>query len=1398
MALDTRIPLMGQPLQLPDFNAMAQNRMSAMQNMMAMQKYGQEVQDKNAMRRVYRDAAKGLAYFPDEPTPFQGLKPEVAKGYIDLFANPKSTVEDLAAFAKANGFSIDMADARTKIAKRNKGAKTTDQIEYAKPPRLLTDSGDGATGSFMRGVGDPINMLDELGAVVDTLGGTPGRLNVFNTDQRFGDLLWQNIDQNRSVLGYDEANHPYARFAGQIASGVAAPAASVEGVSVNAFRKALEAGATNAMARDAARRAVVNRLAVAGAGEGALAGAGAGEDSIKDRVVNAMLGAGIGAVAAPLLGAGAQQVGRGVRGVRRYLTERGSKADDLAADAVEQVGNVEVDNNRGAVASASGRRTADMAQEGMDAATITGPEMPEGFVMDGAGAPPAGFVLDDPKLSRQPSPLMERATPDQLARVAEGTDPGAILPIPRNEIESLDEAMRANPGARQLVKAPNEREALPSYQIEGKGPKRRDPLDLVGWLRTQGGIRESRGDLAHLGIDNAPRNIEFAKSEGFLGKLVRDDGMDIEDAAVRAWEQGWFPDMDAPPTAAEFMDALDATHKGGSGRIFHPDDFETLDAYRAAQRDRNAIEQAEQEGRPIVREVGKPVSMADLDANQPPATAYEDLPAIGGKVGNIRVDKLGSSQDIARALQTVDNRFGGFDAARRGKIAQAETKALAEELNMTADDLLKRRRGQALNAEQALAARAILAKSGDELVKLARKAQGGADEDLAAFRAGLLRHAAIQEQVSGATAEAGRALAQFRMDAPNSLARGRMLKAVIDSAGGRDRIEDVAEKILELEKMASDPADVNEFARKVLKPGFWDMAKEYWINALLSGPRTHATNIGSNLLTSVWSLPEHAATAAIGKLTRSDDRMLFRDVGARAVGMMEGARDGLRLARKAFMTGEPTDGVSQVEAQQYRAIPGKVGSIIRTPTRALMAEDEFFKSVAYRGELNALAARAAYRKEGLSPAERTKLYEQLRGNPTDSMIDQAVKASQYQTFQAPLKGPGVQIQMLANKGPMKLFLPFVRTPLNLLKYATERSPLAPVLSEFRDAVRKGGVARDQAMARVAMGSGLAALATSWALDGKLSGSGPTDPRQREALMNTGWKPFSVKVGDKWYSYQRIDPFARVLSTAADFATFGDYMTDEERQNTASAMAFAVARNISTMPTLDPAASAFEALSDPDRYLARYAKNLAASAAVPNIVTQINSTIDPYMRETDTLMDTIKSRVPGMSEKLPARMNLWGQPIARGDALGPDIVSPIWESVDNKDKALAEVNRLGVKLSKPDRTIGKQRLTADQYARLVYTAGQPAKAMLDRITASPQWDGLPDGAKRLVVKEVVERFRKIAKARLLSENPDLLQAEAGARIERKTGEPWKRPAAQPPIRVPNAMASPVPSLNAMAQ
>ena len=75
----------------------------------------------------------------------------------------------------------------------------------------------------------------------------------------------------------------------------------------------------------------------------------------------------------------------------------------------------------------------------------------------------------------------------------------------------------------------------------------------------------------------------------------------------------------------------------------------------------------------------------------------------------------------------------------------------------------------------------------------------------------------------------------------------------------------------------------------------------------------------------------------------------------------------------------------------------------------------------------------------------------------------------------------------------------------------------------------------KAWAEMTIGSTIAGLGMSWAFDGNISGGGDPDPNKRRVQMASGWQPYSIKVGDKWYSYNRIQPLGTLLGMAADVA-----------------------------------------------------------------------------------------------------------------------------------------------------------------------------------------------------------------------------------------------------------------------
>ena len=129
----------------------------------------------------------------------------------------------------------------------------------------------------------------------------------------------------------------------------------------------------------------------------------------------------------------------------------------------------------------------------------------------------------------------------------------------------------------------------------------------------------------------------------------------------------------------------------------------------------------------------------------------------------------------------------------------------------------------------------------------------------------------------------------------------------------------------------------------------------------------------------------------------------------------------------------------------------------------------------------------------------------------------------------------------------------------------------------------------------------------------------------------------------------------------------------------------------------------------------------------------------------------------------------GDPIMRPDALGPNILSPISTSTVSRDPVLNEVARLQLGLSKPSRTIGGQRLAAPVYDQFVASAGRPAKAILEGIMATPQYQALPDGPRQMFGRGIVTKTREMARMQMLMTHPDLLRAELQGRIKRRMGE-----------------------------
>jgi len=117
------------------------------------------------------------------------------------------------------------------------------------------------------------------------------------------------------------------------------------------------------------------------------------------------------------------------------------------------------------------------------------------------------------------------------------------------------------------------------------------PMDLVTFVRSQGGVQDPGGDLAANDVTNAARRgVEFAGGEVFLGRLVNPEGIYPDEMALRAWEAGYYYDQAERPDMNDFISDLIDTH-AGSVRKFTQADEDAIAMLDAEARGQEAVEQ---------------------------------------------------------------------------------------------------------------------------------------------------------------------------------------------------------------------------------------------------------------------------------------------------------------------------------------------------------------------------------------------------------------------------------------------------------------------------------------------------------------------------------------------------------------------------------------------------------------------------------------------------------------------------------------------------------------------------------------------------------------------------------------------------------------------------------------
>jgi hypothetical protein len=461
-----------------------------------------------------------------------------------------------------------------------------------------------------------------------------------------------------------------------------------------------------------------------------------------------------------------------------------------------------------------------------------------------------------------------------------------------------------------------------------------------------------------------------------------------------------------------------------------------------------------------------------------------------------------------------------------------------------------------------------------------------------------------------------------------------------------------------------------------------------------------------------------------------------------------------------------------------KVIPGyHFGKVVRAPSfRLMMLADVMIKSFFARIEVASQAHQIA-RTEGLSGQAMASRIAELMKPGSLAWVRGLAQAKKI-TFQTKIGEGSSAIDSVDGaaklinkaksghhgwlaKGVSHFVVPFVNTPTNIFKVGATMSPLGTFLA-IVDAGRalnqraKGNVEEANRLYSASRAlDDIVNQTVAWGVVIAISQLIRPDDDDDKLPFITGtmqWKstskgerdiaykvapPQSIRIGDRWYSYARLDPFATMLASIVDSMTVVN--SDKPADEKWATLAGQAANNLKDKTFLQGLSDLFNAIQDPGRFGSKWATNIA-TGFVPNFVRQPLRAIDPNIRDTSTPKDwgfweTIQHRIgasiiPDMN--IPA-VDVWGNTKTKNTGSGPltdiplRLLSPV-QSVSVKDADPLDVLLLNYNrthedepfaATAPDRTVDRTingvqyrvNLSDSEYNAMLREAGKAIRSTI---------------------------------------------------------------------------------------
>ena len=386
-----------------------------------------------------------------------------------------------------------------------------------------------------------------------------------------------------------------------------------------------------------------------------------------------------------------------------------------------------------------------------------------------------------------------------------------------------------------------------------------------------------------------------------------------------------------------------------------------------------------------------------------------------------------------------------------------------------------------------------------------------------------------------------------------------------------------------------------------------------------------------------------------------------------------------------------------------------------------------------------------------------------------SAIDRAVQEAMKATFKDDNALTRLVSSIKRNTGFVgETLLPFTKTPANVTMRALDYSP-AGIASAVK--MSKNGAEASAVIDQVAKATtGTLAILLGIGLYNKgiITGPEDEDPDKAAFQKQQGWLPYAVKFGDNYYTYDWAQPGSMGLVLGSTIMSQLDKDGSIEAKDLASIIKNSVSAFGDTLlqqSTLQNLLDVFSGYGSPTENMTNEVLE-TPQRLIPSLVGATARVADTTQRSTyskgdflKTQIDTLKSKIPGLSQTLPATYDTWGNEVQRsGNSLEAAFAqylnpgqlgysggqTPIDEEIMRLYDA---TNNSGVFPHKADRTVtvaGEEvDLDNQQYSEFQRLLGQASYEAANAFLEMPGYDSLADEQKADALQNAYAAAKDIA-------------------------------------------------------